>query len=113
MIPGNYDLEIFQGGTYISPLITLPDLSSFGGPTDLTSATLTSQIRAFAGSSEVLATFTIEVLGAIDRQLRLHLTATQTSALSGDGEWDLNVSSGSWVGTPLRGAVSMPRRVTR
>ncbi len=40
MIPGKYDIEIYQGDSFGPLRLTLPSLASFGGPSDLTNATV-------------------------------------------------------------------------
>lgn len=114
MIPGEYDITIYQGDTYYGPLITLPNLSGFGGPADLTTATVTAQIRAKEADAEPLASFTVVVIDDEARQVRLTLTPEDTAALTvKKGVWDLQVAEGTWIGTPLRGAVEIRKQVTR
>lgn len=114
MIPGNYDIQIYQGDSYYGPLITLPDLSSFGGPADLTTATVTAQIRKKATSTDVLAEFEVDVVDDEASQLRLKLSPAETAAITAEeGVWDLQVEEGEWTGTPLAGAVTFSKEVTR
>ena len=113
MIPATYDIELYAGDTYYGPLITLPDLSPFGGPADLTGATVTASLRRTVGTEES-EDFTVTIVDASARTLRLTLTPTQTAALGFDsGVWDLQVSTaGGWKGTPLAGSVSVTAEVT-
>lgn len=116
MIPGTYNIDIFKGDTYHGPLITLPSLEPFGGPADLTTATITAEIRVHPLSAETLATFTVDVVDGAARQIRLILPPAITAALSPpEAVWDLQVTQGSsgWVGTPLAGKVAVHEEVTR
>lgn len=114
MIPGEYDIVIYQGDTYYGPLVTLPDLSGFGGPADLTTATVTAQLRAKEADIDPLASFTVLIVDAALRKVRLTLSTAQTTALTvKKGVWDLQVAEGTWIGTPLRGAVEIRKQVTR
>lgn len=114
MIPGEYDITIYQGDTYYGPLITLPNLSGFGGPADLTMATVTAQLRAKEADTVALADFAVEVVDDVERQVRLTLTPEDTAALTvKKGVWDLQVEEETWIGTPLRGAVEIRKQVTR
>ena len=113
MIPGTYNIKVYKGDTYFGPLISLPDLSPFGGPQDLTEATVTAQIKARATSAEAAVSFGVEIVDDLERQLRLTLSPTQTDALAiKRGVWDLHVIDGEWVGTPLRGDVEITEGVT-
>lgn len=114
MIPGQYSLTVYQGDSYYGPLITLPDLSSFGGPSDLTTATVTAQIRQKVTSAETLAEFTVDVVDDEASQLRLKLDPADTAAITAkEGVWDLQVEEGEWIGTPLAGKVTFVKEVTR
>lgn len=114
MIPGEYDITIYQGDTYYGPLITLPDLSGFGGPSDLTTATVTAQVRNKETDTDALAEFTVEVVDDVAREIRLMLSHEDTAALSvKKGVWDLQVAEGTWIGTVLKGQVAILLEVTR
>lgn len=113
MIPGTYDISIYRGDSYYGPLITLPDLSPFGGPSDLTTAIVTAQIRAAEGATEPLVSFDVEVVDDTTRQVRLTLDAVDTVIANKKGVWDLQVEDSGWVGTPLKGAVTFSGQVTR
>jgi hypothetical protein len=114
MIPGRYDLKIYRGDTYYGPLITLPDLSPFGGPVDLTTATVTAQVRENEDAAGALAEFAVSMIDPALRQIRLRLTPTQTAAIAVDKTvWDMQVSDSGWVGTPLAGKVKAAGEVTR
>lgn len=114
MIPGSYDIQIYQGDVYYGPLITLPDLSSFGGPADLSTATVSAQIRQKVSSADTLAEFEVDYVDRAENQLRLTLSATDTAAITAkEGVWDLQVEQDDWVGTPLAGKVTFTQEVTR
>lgn len=95
MIPGRYDIVLYDGDSYLGPLIVLPDLTPFGGPSDLTAATVRAQ------------PFTAQVVDAQTRQVRLTMTPEQVSALE-PGFWTLQLSQPSlaFVGTVLGGRIS-------
>lgn len=114
MIPGVYDIEIYIGDTYYGPLITLPDLSPFGGPSTLATSVLAAQIRQKGKGIDPLATFDVELVDAATRKVRLKLDPSDTAGLTArNGVWDLQITEGSWVGTPLAGNVTFYREVTR
>lgn len=114
MIPGPYPLEIYQGDTFYGPLITLPDLASFGGPSDLTAATIAAQIREKETDLDTLASFTIDVIDEEDRILRITLDPEDTAGITvKKAVWDLQITQEEWVGTPLRGRVTFMKEVTR
>lgn len=113
MIPGEYDITIYRGDTYFGPLITLPDLSGFGGPSDLTTAVLTAQIRAKDAAPDALVDFTVEIVDEAARIIRLTLASEDTVIQNKTGMWDLQITDGDWSGTPLRGAVTFTGQVTR
>lgn len=113
MIPGTLNLQIYQGDSYIGPLIILPDLSPFGGPSNLSTATVGAQMRQKEWSADVLATFDVEIVSPTERTIRLTLDPADSAGLSTSGVWDLEVSTAQWTGTPLRGAVSVGEEVTR
>jgi hypothetical protein len=115
VIPATYDIEMYRGDTYHGPLIRLPDLSAFGGPHDLTAATVTADIRtAFVGQTNTLVTsFEVEMLDAAARELRLHLDAAVTGLITqATAIWDLSVAQGDWRGTPLAGRITFSGQVT-
>lgn len=120
MKPGRYDIELYDGDSYRGPLIVLPDLTPFGGPPDLTAATVRAQIRASA-EAEVAFPFAVEPVNLAARQIRLALTAPEALAAPA-GVWDLQVSqtmavaggpTHEFVGTVLSGRVEKTRQVTR
>lgn len=113
MIPGNYNLAIYQGDSYVGPLIQLPSLSPFGGPSNLSTATVSAQMRQQEWSDAVLATFDVEIISPTERTIRLTLSPDDSAGLPEKGVWDLEVSSGGWKGTVLRGSVNVGEEVTR
>lgn len=113
MIPGTYDISIYRGDSYYGPLITLPNFSGFGGPSSLTTATVTAQIRADEEATDSLVVFDVAIVDATARQVRLTLDAEDTLIANSKGFWDLQVTEGSWNGTPLKGLVTVLGQVTR
>jgi hypothetical protein len=115
MIPGEYNISVYQGDTFSDiAMITVPDLTSHGGPADLSNAEVTAQIRSKPESPVVLAEFDIEVLDAALRQIRPTIPAAQTAAITAKkGFWDLQVTEGDWSRTILKGEVTFDKQVTR
>lgn len=116
MIPPVFDLQIFQGDSFGGGwTVVLPDLTPLGGPADLTTAAVSAQIRAKQDpNSDLYATFDVEVLDAVARQVRPKLAPEQTASIpKKKGYWDLQVEYGGWVGTVLRGSVEVVPEVTR
>lgn len=112
MIPATLNLELYDGDSYRGPVVSLPSLAPFGGPSDLSGASVDAEIRAKA-DSEVAFPFSVEILDPVARTLRLSLTSAQVSALPRGGVWDLQVSQGAFVGTVLAGKVKKLAQVTR
>lgn len=121
MIPGKLnltgDMAIYQGDTYIKfAFIDLPDLSPFDGPSDLTSASVSAQVRDEA--QELLGSFDVEIIDEAERRIRPTMSSAQTAGLPVTDDslrayWDLQVTQGEWVGTVLRGNVTVLRQETQ
>lgn len=106
------DLSIIRGDDY-RVMVTL---TSNGAPFDLTGYTAKAQIRPSTAPSAVLyAEFTATVeTPATDGVIKLELDNVTTSALTGNGVWDLQITdSGGWVTTVASGAVTLVPDVTR
>lgn len=114
------DLRIKQGSTF-DPQVTLnnPD----GSPVNLTGSTLRAQIRKNALDTEVVATFTINIVDAPNGVFQLVLTDEQTAAIV-TGEqpgssaskfvWDLEMEDSLGRVIPIfYGSVQVFREVTR
>jgi hypothetical protein len=115
MIPAQYSLQIYRGDSYYGALITLPDLSPFGGPSDLTGAVeVKAQMRAEGARGAFIGEFEVDYVDRAARKIRLQMEPSVTAEID-DSEaiWDLQVDDGVWVGTPLAGAVSITGEVTR
>lgn len=106
------DLSITRGDDY-RVMITL---TSNGVPFDLTGHTAKAQIRPSTATAAVLSaefTATVET-PATDGVIKLELDNTTTSALTGNGVWDLEITdSGGWVTTVASGTVTLVPDVTR
>lgn len=113
MIPGHYDLEMYQGDPY-SIRFQLPNLTGHDGPVDLVGATVAAQIRNSVTSASPSATFTVVIENGAERRVRLTLTKIQTTALIRSGVWDLEVTApDGWNGTVIEGEVKVIKQVTR
>ncbi len=115
MIPGQLDIQLYKGDSYFGPLITLPSLVGFGGPSDLVGATVTAQIRAREADETPLAEFTMVVVSAAERTVRCTLPPADTASIAAKtGVWDLQIEApDGWIGTLLRGKVEFTKEVTR
>jgi hypothetical protein len=116
VIPGKLNLTgslaIYQGDTY-ALLLRLPDLSPFGGPSDLSGeAGVAAQLRRGAGIVDAVD-LEMEVANPLTREVRLTLSPAVTAQLKGRGVWDLQVGSGGWIGTVLAGEYEVRSQVTR
>lgn len=105
-----YNIRLRKGDTYYGPLITLPDLSTFGGPSTLDEATVTAELRYREESTTPVQTFNVEIVDAAARKLRPRMAANKTGTLVADGFWRLRVVTDEWAGTPLRGKVLVNTR---
>lgn len=114
LIPGNYDIEIYQGDSYGPLVVTLPSLASFGGPPDLSGVgiAVTAQIRPKANSGTLLAEFDVEITDPTDRVVTLSMSAPTTDAITRSGVWDLQVENADGTWTPLAGKVKLIQDVT-
>ena len=105
--PARYDLAIYRGDSFtlIVPIIEADDT-----PYDLTGVDVLAQVRTRAGSDATRGDLIVELVPVVDDpeagQIVLHLTAGTTAALRPEsGVWDLQLSKGGSVWTPLAGAV--------
>lgn len=119
MLPGTYDISIYQGDTFSDiAMITIPNLTSIGGPADLTpvGVTVSAQLRERFSDEEPLAEFDIEILDPVELQIRPTIPASETANITvRKGVWDLQVTMDSpeWQKTILKGSVRFTREVTR
>lgn len=113
MKPYPYNISLSQGDFYTGLLVTLPSLAAVDGPSDLSTATVHAQMRQKEWSTDVLATFDIEIISPTERTFRMTLSAEDSAGLPETAVWDLEVRSGDWVGTIFRGQVSVEQEVTR
>ena len=114
MKPAKYDIEIYRGDTYYGPVITLPSLTPFGGPSDLVDATVKAQVRASGSNGSLLGEFIVQPVDLAARKFRLILNPSVTQTITErEGVWDLEVVDGAWVGTPLAGIATISGQVTR
>lgn len=104
MIPGTYNIEIYQGDTFYVPLITIGSLASYGGPSDLTNSTVTARVYRKGQTFEIDVTPVDLGAGEISLSMEPDVTETIPKAEGGEGRWDLEVEEDGWVGTPLKGA---------
>lgn len=120
MLPGEYNISIYQGDTFSSiAMITIPNLTSEGGPADLSGVdvSVSAQIRSKPDCEDTLAEFDIEILDAVERKIKPTISAEETSGITAKrGFWDLQVTkegSPVWRHTILKGKVTFAKEVTR
>lgn len=101
MKPARYDIRLTQDDSYLSPLISVPDLTPFGGPVDLTAATVTAEVVPGDLGGEPIP-FDVRREGA--RALRLFLGTEAVDASPAWGSWRLRVVLGQFAGTVLAGS---------
>ncbi len=111
-----YNLKVEQGTTYGSPVITWKD--GAGEPMDLTGYTARMHVRGKIADTTTLLELTTEngriILGGALGTVRLHLTATDTAAITwSEGVYDLELVNGSYVKRFLEGKISVSKEVTR
>lgn len=81
MAKATYDIELTQGDTFSLP-ITLTDNATPAVAINLTSTTITSDIKQNVKSTGALVSFTVTKTNASAGQFTLSLTAAQTAALA-------------------------------
>lgn len=108
-MPGQLDLEIYQGNVF-NLAIQLTDDND--APIDITGLTWVAQIRRLPATAAILLTFTLAA-NTSTSTLTLSLTAAQTAAFPLDprSSWDLleTTTNRTW----LRGSVTSTASITR
>lgn len=114
--PGNYDITVYQGGTF-SQQFTWRDQNN--APVNLTGYTARMMARASVDSASPFVTLTTEnggiALGGAAGTITLAMSAAQTAALAAqNGVYDLELVSGSGaVSRLLAGNLFVSAEVTR
>ena len=116
MIAGVYNFTIEQGTT-IRRTFTFKD--STGTPINLSGNTAVMQIRPEVDSATAMVTLTTSnngiTLGGATGEIEIYITNVQTSAMTSDGVYDLeltNIASGD-VTRVLKGKIRLDPEVTR
>lgn len=107
----NRDIEITRGDTY-AHLVEFVNQNQ--APLDLTGYTARAHIRREAAATTAEAAFTVVII-PLTGEVLLTLTPAQTTALpvlKCSLVWDLELTIGTTVTTPLRGAVTVVQDVT-
>ena len=105
------NISIYQGDTYTHD-VTLNNSSNTA--IDISGRSYSAQIRPFAGSDDVTATFTTTIVSAEDGQMRFSLTPSQTANISaGTYVYDLQETNAGVVLTIMSGSVTVTAEVTR
>lgn len=107
------NIEIYQGDTY-GHVITVTNDAVPPVATDVTGRTFAAQLRRYAESTTIAATFAVDMAGAASGVVQLSLTATQTAALTaGPFAFDVHMITGSSVLTLFAGECLVTGEVTR
>ena len=106
------DITIYQGDTY-GHVITITDDATPPVATDVTGRTFAAQLRRYADSTTIAATFAVDMTDAATGIVQLSLTATQTAALTGPYAFDVHMITGSSVLTLFAGECLVTAEVTR
>ena len=117
MKPGVYPeaLQIRMGDTFYGDIITLENLTPFGGPANPMEHTIEAQIKVGADPEDNIS-FTILTVDEEDMKIRLTLTPEQTLTLPKyENVWDLQVTVDDpvWVGTVIEGTAMRVGQVTQ
>lgn len=114
VIPGNYDFTIYQGSSF-SKVITWRDGAN--NVMNLTGYTARMQIRQRLTGDILIELTTANgriSLGGTAGTITLEISAADTSAITLDGVYDLELVSGSGiVSRLLQGSVTLSKEVTR
>jgi hypothetical protein len=124
MLSGIYNITCEQGSTFIRTIeIEYPDPSDPTTylPFDLTGYSARMQVRRTVDSSATMISLTSAVGGGIEMQyagsdnaLRVSMTDEQTSTITSDGVYDLEIESSSGiVSRVIRGSFTLIPEVTR
>ena len=106
------NIIINQGATFEQTFdLIKPDDS---GPLDLTEQSISSQLRKHAGSNTKIS-FTTTKTDAVNGQLKISLTSTQTTNISKPGRYvyDVVIDSGSVKTRVIEGSVLVREGVTK
>jgi hypothetical protein len=107
-LPTQIDLTVYQGDDLFLR-VTVGDATN---PVDLTGVTPTAEIRLTTDNATPMATFDCSVLDATT--LMLHLTHDESTAMTGNGVWDLQIVDVAGLVTTLAyGAITLIKEVTR
>ena len=112
MSASTYDITIEQGATF-SLLITYRDTA--GALVDLTGYTAKMDIRTAVGGSLIKTISTASggiTLGGAAGTITLAISATDTAAITSNGVYDLELTSGSTVTRLIQGGMTLSREVT-
>lgn len=114
MAAGNYDFTIEQGATLKTDFIWKDET---GSVVDLTGGTARMQIRPSLSSETIVLELTTEngglVIGGETGKVTMNISASQSSAITRGGVYDLEVVVGPVVTRLLQGVVSISKEVTR
>jgi hypothetical protein len=87
--PGTHNFTIYQGATFE---LDLQYKDSTDSGVNMTGYSIASKLADQTNTSNILATFTTSFTDATTGKFQIKLTATQTSALTGGGLYDVLIT---------------------
>ena len=110
-MPATFYLGVYQGDTYNLPT-TLTYSDTNATPIDITGWTFSSEIRPYAGSPDLIGSFTVTVVDAAAGKINLSLSPAQTLALPHNCAYDVTATKpDSTVETILYGRIAVVKQV--
>lgn len=102
------DIHFVQGDSFSRTV----QFSQSNSPLDVSSWTITAQIRRRASSSTAID-FTVDMTDAAEGLVSISISPEDAASLSLTNVWDLQRDLGGDIRTLLAGAVTVDREVTR
>ncbi|HEX4594009.1 MAG TPA: hypothetical protein VH157_07025 [Bryobacteraceae bacterium] len=111
MAPRQADLQLYQGDDWAA---TVTVLNQDMTPANITGYTAQSQIRRNVADQDPIVAAELQATVQAPNSVLLFLSHAQTSLLSGQYQWDLQLTSpANDIVTILAGAVNVTQEVTR
>jgi hypothetical protein len=110
-MPAVFYLGVYAGDTYNLPT-TLTYTNDGLTPIDITGWVFASQIRPYAGSPDLIGSFTVTVIDAVNGAINLTLTPAETYTLPHNCVYDVTATKpDSTVETILYGKLAVVKQV--
>jgi len=111
-MPANYAPVVYQGDNFLMPM-TLVNADPGETPIDITGWTFQGDIKPFLGSPTTLASFTINIVSAVDGELAASLSPAQTVLLPQNCVYDIEATKADLtIETLLFGRITVLQQVT-